>query len=133
MTSLRFGDYLNSIPLPAMLATVPPEPGAQVLTYWIAAAFGAVLTYHVKEALPDGAQLVLTIADATGKQVRRLELDKTPDFYESVYERLSESCFDILSEPLVRLSRDFEIIPGAAPEPPPTAKLPFGQTRATAK
>jgi photosystem II stability/assembly factor-like uncharacterized protein len=38
--------------------------------------FGAVLTYHVKEALPDGAQLVLTIADATGKQVRRLELDK---------------------------------------------------------
>ena len=46
----------------------------------------------------------------------RLELDKTPDFYESVYERLSDSSFDILSEPLVRLSRDFEIIPGAALE-----------------
>lgn len=46
----------------------------------------------------------------------RVDADKTPDFYESVYERLSESAFDILSEPLVRLSRDFEIIPGAALE-----------------
>jgi ABC-type transport system substrate-binding protein len=46
----------------------------------------------------------------------RPNLDKTTDLYESVYERLSESAFDILSEPLVRLSRDFEIIPGAALE-----------------
>jgi photosystem II stability/assembly factor-like uncharacterized protein len=38
--------------------------------------FGAVLTYHVKDALPDGAQLVLTIADDTGRQIRRIELDK---------------------------------------------------------
>src|SRR5215212_7380166 len=45
-----------------------------------------------------------------------LELDKTPDFYESVYERLSEAIYDILSEPLVRLNRDFEIIPGGALE-----------------
>ncbi|MCC7022489.1 MAG: peptide ABC transporter substrate-binding protein [Thermomicrobiales bacterium] len=43
-----------------------------------------------------------------------VQTDKTPDFYESVYERLSEACFDILSEPLVRLSRDFEIIPAGA-------------------
>ena len=26
------------------------------------------------------------------------QLDKTPDFYESVYERLSEAIYDILSE-----------------------------------
>jgi ABC-type transport system substrate-binding protein len=45
-----------------------------------------------------------------------LELDKTPDFYESVYERLSEAIYDILSEPLVRLNRDFEIIPAGALE-----------------
>src|SRR4051812_36448969 len=42
--------------------------------------------------------------------------DKTPDFYESVYERLSEAIYDILSEPLVRLNRDFEIIPAGALE-----------------
>lgn len=45
-----------------------------------------------------------------------VQTDKTPDFYESVYERLSEAAFDILSEPLVRLNRDFEIIPAGALE-----------------
>jgi photosystem II stability/assembly factor-like uncharacterized protein len=40
--------------------------------------FGAVFTYHVKDALPESEKLVLTIADNTGKQVRRLELDKAP-------------------------------------------------------
>lgn len=38
--------------------------------------FGAVLTYHVKEALPSDAKLVMTIADDNGRQVRRLEIDK---------------------------------------------------------
>jgi ABC-type transport system substrate-binding protein len=45
-----------------------------------------------------------------------IQTDKTPDFYESVYERLSEAIYDILSEPLVRLNRDFELIPGGALE-----------------
>jgi hypothetical protein len=36
-----------------------------------------VFTYNVRE-LPADAKLVLTIADDTGKQVRRLELDRTP-------------------------------------------------------
>src|SRR5829696_5563325 len=44
------------------------------------------------------------------------ETDKTPDFYESVYERVSDGSSDIFSDPLVRLSRDFEIIPAAALE-----------------
>ena len=45
-----------------------------------------------------------------------VQTDKTPDFYESVYERLSQAIYDILSEPLVRLNRDFEIIPAGALE-----------------
>lgn len=39
---------------------------------------------------------------------------KVIDFYQAVYERPSASFADILSEPLVRLNRDFEIIPGQA-------------------
>ena len=38
--------------------------------------FGAVLTYNVKQPLAADAKLVLTIADDTGRQVRRLEIDK---------------------------------------------------------
>ncbi|MFN8664225.1 MAG: peptide ABC transporter substrate-binding protein [Thermomicrobiales bacterium] len=48
--------------------------------------------------------------------VNNIQTDKTPDFYESVYERLFEAAFDILSEPLVRLDRNFEIGPAGALE-----------------
>src|SRR5215213_4816597 len=64
-------------------------------------------------ALPDDAapadQQVYIVPSGT-------EADKTPDFYESVYERLATGSSDIFSDPLVRLSRDFEIIPAAALE-----------------
>jgi hypothetical protein len=40
--------------------------------------FGAVLTYNVKQPLPADAKLLLTIADETGRQVRRMEIDKQP-------------------------------------------------------
>ncbi len=40
-------------------------------------AFGAVITYNVRQPLPAEAKLVLTIADETGKQVRRMDVDKT--------------------------------------------------------
>jgi hypothetical protein len=40
--------------------------------------FGAVLTYNVKQALPADAKLVVTIADDTGRQVRRMEIEKQP-------------------------------------------------------
>jgi hypothetical protein len=38
---------------------------------------GAVFTYHVRQDLPADAKLVLTITDESGKQVRRLDLDKS--------------------------------------------------------
>ena len=40
--------------------------------------FGAVLTYNVKQAVPDDAKLVITITDDSGRQIRRFEVDKTP-------------------------------------------------------
>jgi hypothetical protein len=39
--------------------------------------YGAVFTYSVKTNLPAEEKLVLTIADDTGKQVRRIDLDKS--------------------------------------------------------
>jgi photosystem II stability/assembly factor-like uncharacterized protein len=36
--------------------------------------FGAVLTYHLRNALAEGATLILTITDEAGERVRRLEL-----------------------------------------------------------
>jgi photosystem II stability/assembly factor-like uncharacterized protein len=38
--------------------------------------FGAVFTYHLRQEVPAEAKLVLTITDDSGKQVRRLDLDK---------------------------------------------------------
>jgi hypothetical protein len=40
--------------------------------------FGAVLTYSVNEAFATDERLVVTIADDTGRQIRRFDLDKTP-------------------------------------------------------
>ncbi|HET7695273.1 MAG TPA: hypothetical protein VFK57_06155 [Vicinamibacterales bacterium] len=39
--------------------------------------YGAVFTYSVNASLPDAEKLVLTIADENGRQIRRLDLDKT--------------------------------------------------------
>jgi photosystem II stability/assembly factor-like uncharacterized protein len=40
--------------------------------------FGAVLTYNVKQPLADDAKLVITITDDNGRQIRRIDVDKTP-------------------------------------------------------
>jgi hypothetical protein len=40
--------------------------------------FGAVFTYHVRQAMPADTKLVLTIENQAGTQVRRCELDKAP-------------------------------------------------------
>ena len=39
---------------------------------------GAVFTYNVAQALPADAKLVLTITDDSGRQVRRMEVEKGP-------------------------------------------------------
>ncbi len=36
--------------------------------------YGAVLTYHLREAMPDGESLVVTIMDESGERVRQVEL-----------------------------------------------------------
>jgi len=41
---------------------------------------GAVFTYNVRETLPENTRLVLNITDSQGRQVRRLDLDKTTGF-----------------------------------------------------
>jgi hypothetical protein len=38
--------------------------------------YGAVFTYNVKQPLPENEKLVLTIANDSGRQVRRLEMEK---------------------------------------------------------
>jgi photosystem II stability/assembly factor-like uncharacterized protein len=47
---------------------------------WSAAnpPYGAVFTYHVRQALPSDQKLVLTITDDAGRPVRRLDVDGTP-------------------------------------------------------
>ncbi len=75
--------------------------------------FGPALARAQDAALPDDAapadQQVFVVPSGTGP-------DKTPDFYESVYERVSDGSADVFSDPLVRLNRNFEIIPAAALE-----------------
>jgi len=39
--------------------------------------FGAVFTYNVSQPFADDTKLVLTIADDTGRQIRRLDVEKT--------------------------------------------------------
>ena len=47
--------------------------------------YGAVFTYHVKQDLPADTKLVLTIVDETGKQIRRLDLDKSAGLRRTVW------------------------------------------------
>jgi ABC-type transport system substrate-binding protein len=56
------------------------------------------------DAAPPEKQVVIFPSDVTTAKVL--------DFYEQVYQR--PFCADLFSEPLVRLNRDFELIPGVA-------------------
>jgi photosystem II stability/assembly factor-like uncharacterized protein len=68
--------YLFSVTglMPAGTAGLGPMAGN-----WTAPnpPFGAVFTYHVKQVFPGDTKLVLTIADDTGRQIRRLDVDKS--------------------------------------------------------
>ncbi len=46
-------------------------------------AFGATLTYHVRDAVPEGTTLVANILDSQGRQVRRLTLDGTAGLHRT--------------------------------------------------
>ena len=59
-----------------------------------------------EDAAPPEQQIYVAPANPT--------TDLTPDFYEAVYQRPSDASSDIFSDSLVRMSRNFEIIPGAA-------------------
>jgi ABC-type transport system substrate-binding protein len=56
------------------------------------------------DAAPPEKQVVIFPSDVTTAKVL--------DFYEQVYQR--PFCADLFSEPLIRLNRDFELIPGVA-------------------
>ncbi len=47
--------------------------------------YGALFTYQVRQDLPADAKLVLTIADEGGRQVRRLDVDKSPGLRRVVW------------------------------------------------
>ena len=65
---------------------------------------GPVSARAQEASLPDDAappdQQVFVVPSQPGP-------DKTPDFYESVYERVSDGSSDVFSDPLVRLNRNF--------------------------
>jgi ABC-type transport system substrate-binding protein len=65
------------------------------------------LANYLAQTLPDDANADQTYIVATDPSI-----PKVLDFYEAVYERPGVA--DLFSEPLVRINRNFEIIPGAA-------------------
>jgi hypothetical protein len=53
--------------------------------------YGAVFTYNVGQSIAADAQLVLNIADNTGRQIRRLVLSKDPGLRRVVWNLQAES------------------------------------------
>ena len=53
--------------------------------------FGAVFTYHVRQALPTDQKLVLTITDENGRMIRRLDLDGTPGLRRTAWNLRGEA------------------------------------------
>lgn len=47
--------------------------------------FGAIFTYNVARALPAESRLMLTITDDSGRQVRRLDVDRAPGVKRAVW------------------------------------------------
>jgi ABC-type oligopeptide transport system substrate-binding subunit len=69
------------------------------------------LANYLAQTLPDDAaaadqQTFVVPADPS--------IPKVLDFYEAVYERPSDGASDLFSDPLVRMDRNFQIIPAAA-------------------
>ena len=69
------------------------------------------LANYLAQTLPDDAaaadqQTFVVPADPS--------IPKALDFYETVYERPSDGASDLFSDPLVRMDRNFQILPAAA-------------------
>ena len=52
--------------------------------------FGAVFTYHVRQALPTDQKLVLTITDENRRLIRRLDLDGSPGLRRTAWNLRAE-------------------------------------------
>jgi hypothetical protein len=82
--------------------------------------FGAVFTYNVSKDMPADAKLVLTITDDTGKQVRRIDLEKTAGLRRVVWNLRG----DAAAAPA--RPGDVETTDGDGQQPPPPVAA--GQT-----
>lgn len=80
---------------------------------WTAAnpPFGAVFTYQAARSIPADAKLVLTITDDAGRQVRRLDIDRSPGIRRAVWNLRVDPASAAPSAPP----------PGASPSPQPPA------------
>jgi hypothetical protein len=47
--------------------------------------YGAILTYHLRDAAPSGTQWAVAISDASGQEIRRLDLDGDPGVHRVVW------------------------------------------------
>jgi hypothetical protein len=84
----------EALAAPAALFRLRPAPMfgelGQVRAAWGDMAesnplFGATLTYHLRDALPAGSQLVVTITDGDGEQVRRMILPNEPGVHRATW------------------------------------------------
>jgi len=85
----------ESLAAPATLFRLRPAPMFNELTQIRAAwgdqaesnpPFGAALTYHLAEALPAGSELVITITNGDGDQVRRMPLPNEPGVHRATWD-----------------------------------------------
>src|SRR5712691_887471 len=84
---------------PAAAATTAPAAAAKPTTAPAAAALPA-------DAAPPDQQVLVMAFDNTADFT-------TLDFWESVYKR-GDAVTDLMTEPLIRLNKNFEVVPGAA-------------------
>jgi hypothetical protein len=52
--------------------------------------YGAVFTYHVRSAIPDGTTLAIRISDPSGRPVRRLEVNRAPGLRRTAWDLTME-------------------------------------------
>jgi peptide/nickel transport system substrate-binding protein/oligopeptide transport system substrate-binding protein len=112
----------TSPPAPAAQPTTAPAAAAKPTTAPAAAAqpTTAPAAKPAAPAAPAAAAAMPADAADANQQVFVKPYDNTADFttldfYESVYKR-GDANADLFSEPLVRLNKNFEVVPGAALE-----------------